>query len=312
MKENFDKWCEQLLDTGRSNKLINYKDSKLRTLEVLAPNANTIFSKLRNGGAMSFYDVDEYLQRTKNEHYFEDEEEGQDVGKKVPSLSKKQIYDLLAKRIRNSEILSYKKGFTLKKVLGTIRKVAKESLVEKGINILYIAFGFLKWKESQDSDIWFTSPLNLVPIALENQAATEPYYMYQYEDEVSTNPTLVYKLKADFGIELPCLSDDGDLSSHLASIQKLVQSQGWEVVPDVAIGTFSFHKINMYNDLKNNEDRIVKNANVCRLLGKETKSTHNPIEEVIMEMIHKTASVSRETLLLMLGVRQKRLRQQRI
>ena len=63
MDKNFDKWCEKLLDSGKGNKLINYKDTKLRTIEILAPNVKTVFDKIRNGTTLSFYDVDTFVSR---------------------------------------------------------------------------------------------------------------------------------------------------------------------------------------------------------------------------------------------------------
>ncbi|MDR3111723.1 MAG: DUF4011 domain-containing protein [Elusimicrobiota bacterium] len=272
MSESFDKWCAQLLDTGKSNKLINFKESKLRTLEILSPDPDTVFRKLRNGNRLSFYDVDEFLTNANNNQYFEIDVEEKDGDKKVPALSKAQIYDLLNKRVRATEVLSYKKGCFLRKVLLTLKKLANETLTEKGINILYMAFGFLKWRESIDSKIWFISPLNLVPIALKNTATIEPFYVMQYEDEVTTNPTLTLRLKSDFGIELPDIGDDENLCEHLSRIQDLVKSQDWEVIATTYIGTFSFHKINMYSDLKDNESKIIRNDNVSRLLGEKSHS----------------------------------------
>ena len=42
----FQKWCDKLLDTGKGNRLINYKDSKLRTIDILEPDYETVFSKI--------------------------------------------------------------------------------------------------------------------------------------------------------------------------------------------------------------------------------------------------------------------------
>ena len=45
----FQKWCDKLLDTGKSNRLINYKDTKMRTIEILESSSNEVFNKLLFG-----------------------------------------------------------------------------------------------------------------------------------------------------------------------------------------------------------------------------------------------------------------------
>ena len=54
MDKVFDKWCEKLLDTGKGNRLINFKDSKMRTLQVVAPEINVVFEKMSSGDTLSF------------------------------------------------------------------------------------------------------------------------------------------------------------------------------------------------------------------------------------------------------------------
>ena len=43
---------------------------------------------------------------------------------------------------------------------------ARTAEEEQGLNILYLAIGFLKWRESANSDIWRKAPLVLLPVEL--------------------------------------------------------------------------------------------------------------------------------------------------
>ena len=52
-----DKWADYLLDTGKGNNLINFKDTKSSTVEVLLPNINQIFSKTESSFAFEIYNV---------------------------------------------------------------------------------------------------------------------------------------------------------------------------------------------------------------------------------------------------------------
>ena len=44
--KKLDKWADLLLDTGKRNNLINFKDTKASTMEVLLPSYDLLFEKL--------------------------------------------------------------------------------------------------------------------------------------------------------------------------------------------------------------------------------------------------------------------------
>ena len=100
----------------------------------------------------------------------------------------------------------------------------------------------------------------------------------QYEDEVNTNPTLIYKLKNEFGMTLPEFRDsneDETITEYFERVQKLVEKKGWSVKDNMAIGTFSFLKLNMYKDLKENEKKILANPTIKKLLNREVPEDKN-------------------------------------
>ena len=41
-----DKWADLLLDTGKRNNLINFKDTRVSTVEVLLPSSDALFAKV--------------------------------------------------------------------------------------------------------------------------------------------------------------------------------------------------------------------------------------------------------------------------
>jgi len=59
----FEKWCEKLLDLGKGNRLINFKPTLSKTVEILAPYTSTFFNKIKANEKLSFYDVDEYVNQ---------------------------------------------------------------------------------------------------------------------------------------------------------------------------------------------------------------------------------------------------------
>jgi len=270
----FDKWREKLLDAGKGNRLINYKESQRRTIDILVPDIENVFLKISNGETLSFFDVDEYIRSKKDSELLNEDELNDKAISKFDKITKQQIIDELSTKIKNNQVLSFKKGFTLQKILKFIRKIANDSISEKGINILYMAFGFLKWKEKESSDIIYSSPLVLIPITIDNDSSNSPFTVCQYEDEINTNPTLLYAMKYNFDTILPEFQQEGyedeTIDGFLSRVYELVTKKGWEVTKNVVIGTFSFLKMNMYKDLQENEGMILTNSNIKKLLNRQS------------------------------------------
>lgn len=181
----------------------------------------------------------------------------------------------------------------LEKQLNNIRLKAKTFSDEKGVNTLFVAFGFLKWKESDDSNIYIKSPLVLLPVILKRENVNEPYWMEKYSDEVTINPTLLQKLKVDFGLNLSFNQEEGELS--LADIitrfeSQIKNHQDWEVIKDSYLGLFSFSKLVMFKDFEQHAELLKKHELVQKLAGVSNESTHSEHDshEDIREYDRKT------------------------
>jgi very-short-patch-repair endonuclease/Cdc6-like AAA superfamily ATPase len=123
---------------------------------------------------------------------------------------------------------------------------------EQGVNILYLALGFLKWFELQDASKPRYAPLLLVPVTLTRSSARERFTVAYSGEELATNLSLQQRL-ADDGIALPDIPDADDLSPNAytkAVADSVAGVTGWEVLPDaIVLGFFSFAKLMMYRDL---------------------------------------------------------------
>ncbi len=110
-----------------------------------------------------------------------------------------EIYDEVIK----GDVETSKPIGDLQKTLKVLRYRANTSIEEQGINILFLAFGLLKWTEREDSEQTLSSPIVLVPVKLIIESLTSPYKLIPHEDEIVVNSTLLHKLDNDFGIKLP-------------------------------------------------------------------------------------------------------------
>ena len=256
-------WAQQLLDTGKRNNMINFRNTKASTAEVVYPDGEEFFNKCLSATSFEIYDskiVDDEEADSSNE-------ETQETIS-ADKMQKKDYAALYSPKIcKANQVLVYAKIPNPITAVKNIDKKARGFLEETGVNVAYMAFGFVRWKESESSDIINKAPLLLVPITLKNESSVDPYFIELTGDDIVVNPTFSYFLNAQYGITLPEYEDDETLTSYMAKVEEKVSKLHWQVTPECKIGIFSFLKINMYHDLMNNQDKILKNDNVRLLLG---------------------------------------------
>ena len=140
----------------------------------------------------------------------------------------------------------------LQKRLYYINNQAKTMLQEQGYNILYLAVGFLEWKDKSKPRQKNKAPLVLIPVSMERKKVGESFNLEWTGEDIQTNISLKAKL-LEGGIELPDFEFKkyGEVIDHyIASVRRAVsRMDGWEVNNNVALGFFSFTKFVMYNDL---------------------------------------------------------------
>ena len=253
-----EKWKQKLLDLGMRNRLLNYKETKRSSLVITFPSLSILYEKLVTDEKTLTFDHIEAI--TNNKQQDEKQLSFSDI-----SLDE----DSIQKAIIPGDIQTNRDIIDLLQVLKNIRSRAKTILEEQGINTLFLSFGFLNWN---DKDLCtrktINSPIVLVPVDLIRKGLNEPYNLLLNEDEIVVNPTLIYKLYKDFGIDLPVFdAQKDDIDSYLLSIKKIANKSGWDVEEKVSLSLLSFSKINMYKDLENHSESISNNEIIQALSG---------------------------------------------
>jgi hypothetical protein len=140
-----------------------------------------------------------------------------------------------------------------------IHTEAETYIQEQGVNILFLALGFLHWYEADASDKPRKAPLILVPVSLRRVGARDTFKLEYAGDDLVQNLSLGAKLKTDFTIDLPQFvsAPNGDsdempsLEEFYQEIEESIATQNrWKVAKDeIHLGFFSFGKFLMFNDL---------------------------------------------------------------
>jgi very-short-patch-repair endonuclease len=135
---------------------------------------------------------------------------------------------------------------TLQKRLLSLYRKDRVWEEEQGVNVLFVALGFLNWVD-EDGEIG-RAPLLLVPADLERDSPRDPWRLKLEADDVQINETLRYQLST-LGVELPEYNHDLP-SAYLGAVtQALHAKRGWSVDPALALATFPFAKMAMWEDL---------------------------------------------------------------
>lgn len=162
------------------------------------------------------------------------------------------------------------------KTLHRLMKKAKMFTEEKGLNALYLAFGFLLWKENGTEGQEMRSPLILVPVSMSQEGLNEPILLSRSDDEITVNSALAQRLLNDFGISLPNYDEVDDWQDYLSKVQYLVKDLKWHVDYSAAqLSLFSFQKINMYKDMEKNNDKIALHQIIRALNGEGFENDDN-------------------------------------
>lgn len=252
-------WKNKLLDLGKRNRLINYKETKRSSLKIIKPGISNLWQ--------------DFVVNEKSIEFPFYDEEVSDSNSEQLSLIEEEPINQLNYLVTNQSIKEQQK------TLRTLREKAKTAVEELGVNILYLSFGFLSWTESGKSDQILMSPLILVPAALTIESISDPYILNIHEDEIVINPTLKFKLENDFGIILPEIEEDQDIKSYFNQIRALVTKNKWDVIEDASLSLLSFLKINMYRDIDKHKDKI-KSHPVIRTISGDANASNFDVESI--------------------------------
>ncbi|MCT4657214.1 MAG: DUF4011 domain-containing protein [Cohaesibacter sp.] len=135
--------------------------------------------------------------------------------------------------------------------MGSLMTKCRTWVQETGINVLYVAFGFLEWTEAGTSKVSY-SPLVLLPVELERKKTQDglEYSIRTTGDGAETNSVLAEKLRLDFGIEIPQMHGS-TIEDYICEIAELSpNSLSWKIRRQVALGAFPSSRMAMYYDLE--------------------------------------------------------------
>ncbi len=190
------------------------------------------------------------------------------------------------KRHNDNEIQTLMLPEAMQRSLSGVLEQAKSALREMGTNTLFVAFGFLEWYESQDSNRALYAPLLLHPVEM-TKVLISGEYRYTINstgEETEVNLTISERLARDFNLRLPEYEEGDTPERYFEKVREHFANKQprWKVRRFVTVGHFSFSRLVMFRDLDPAnwpEGREMhKHAGVAALLGGTNVETNTSAE----------------------------------
>ncbi len=258
--QQIEVWKRDLIDLTRRNALLN-TSSRAVGFVIEEPRPTQVLASLFKGKLLS-------IQIPRSEEVGGNGELSKPSERSEPSLERPVVVNmepssqeyrknpvpLRADEIRTSLATSEKALATLR----SLKRKSDQEFLDKGLRILYLAFGSLNWNDRDEDDSW-SSTILLIPIELISDGHGAFGFRISDEDECVVNPALIEKLRVHFGDSRTFSPqfDEDNPEAILEVFDDLARSyRGWSVAPTLRVGLYSFSKEVIYRDLSQHADLV--------------------------------------------------------
>lgn len=297
--KTLEKLRMRLLDLTAHNRLINFHHTKRSSIRIIDELPNQLAKTLQADTEMRFLAIPEPTEEELIAvGYLKFDEKSQQnvqlrkdptadewarhlgfaTGYEVPEPS---ADDKLGKH-SDTAIQTLLYPYEMEARLKNLLQAAESAIQEMGANILYMAFGFLEWFDSNNDQSPRTAPLFLVPVRLHKGRLNSETRTYEHTlsysgEDIIPNLSLREKLRADFAMALPDLDENTVPEDYFRKVQALIKDKQpdkqprWRVRRYISLALLNFSKLLMYLDLDPTrwpeEANIVNHSVVSRFLS---------------------------------------------
>lgn len=227
-------WQKRLLQLDRRNNLLYFKQGSRSAVRILSHGVDEFLVRLTESRTGLEFDYAERRARRRADPF--DPEPATE-----PSDEPDEPY------VVEGDIRTDHKPLELQLRLKNLRRKDREWREEQGVNVLFLAVGFVSWVD--EDSVEGKAPILLVPCDLEVASPRDPFVLIREPDDIEVNATLAYKL-GTLGVQLPEFDGDRAPSDYINEVGHLIRSKpGWSVAPEIVLSTFQYSKMAMWKDL---------------------------------------------------------------
>lgn len=253
-------WRDSLLLLSGRNRLLNYKPTRSSTLEFVRATADEVVTSVHSSKGVPVIGLlpPKDAVVAPEESTGELEEAALDVIEQI-DFADYPDHLFVNKTQRDTE-----------RALRNLARTASREYLDRGLSVLYLALGGLRWKE--DNGDPRLSPLLFLPVELHADGPKQPHRVHPSPEDLVPNPALAIRLR-EIGVTLPDqieldqLFAEGGVAAVEERVRSLPLPEDWVVEPLCVLSTFMFAKEAMYRDLELNESRILESSLIQSLTG---------------------------------------------
>lgn len=253
-----DEWITKLIDTTRRNNLLYFRALKVGTLEFTDADPSELATLLRGDPVrvMELVGDDEHERR---EEAMAESAEGDEVFSEA--LEQSELEKRVALRLRE------------------IRRKALENAEEKGLETLHLTIGMATWP-IEDGGRPPEAAVILLPVAIQTHGTQERAHTLRRRGDVQINPVLLHAIETSFGIQLsgddllagvPGVEEESEAFDPAPIFERLenalTEVKGFAIETRVVLGNFTFAKMAMVQDLRENADVLYRHDMIGAIAG---------------------------------------------
>ncbi|MGW2569422.1 DUF3320 domain-containing protein [Streptomyces sp. NPDC001537] len=238
LKAMLESWRTSLVDLSGRNRLLNFRHTKSATLEIATPSAQELVEGLVRGWDFAPLPDEE-----------PEAGEGMRPGDVVLAKEGDRTDGIVTQKTTAPSLL---------RALNSLRAKATQVFNDYGLWTLNLGVGMLRWRED-GGETGSDAPLVLMPVVIERARNGRLRLRASDDEEPRLNPALKVKLE-QFHIDWTPVAeqDPSDLQAVLSTAARAVAGKaGWQISDRVVLALFASHKESMYQDLLDNEDRVL-------------------------------------------------------
>lgn len=272
MRRALHSWRDSLLSLTGRNRLLNYRPTRTSTLDFIETTPDEVLSMINVGKGVP---VAGTLPNVAPQQLGSDDLEN-------AALAELEEIDFSA---FHDHLFVKKSQRDVDRGLRLLATTATREYLDRGLSVLYLAFGSLQWIEINGDQR--VSPLVFVPVELRSPGPKQPHRLFPSPEDAVVNPALEIKMR-EHGIALPTQQvvdhafSDGGYARAEDLFRELKLPAQWSIQPLCILSSFMFAKEAMYRDLESNEDMILESALIAGLTGRDERLreqlTFNPAD----------------------------------
>lgn len=284
----FAAWRGRLLDLTARNRALNYRPTKVSTLTIVDEKPAEVYRLLvGEEQALSFAAV--LPSRSEGDEADGAASQTDTVVDAAPVQPfTPYAREDVAERHQDTVLQCHATRESLDLSLRRIAEQQRTSLEEQGVNTVFLALGFLHYRESSTAEESSRAPLVLVPVTLERKSAKAGYRLLLAEDEPMVNPSLVEYLRRIHQFDsFPAIPEPGDDEESVNLVpffsvvaDRVKHLEGWRVSDEIVLAPFTFQKLVIYKDVEQNEAAFARHPLVRRVVLKEGEPAHDLPPEI--------------------------------